>query len=93
MQIVIGRGESGGLLGHGLILRPNPDGVFRRIAYFMSYYPRVRYLLSKRHQAMMEGEKGFREKSAAEVMDGTSSSSLQTQSASEDDEEQTIVII
>ena len=42
---------------------------------------------------MMEGEKNFSEKSAAEVVDGTSSSSLQTESASEDDEEQTIAII
>jgi hypothetical protein len=41
---------------------------------------------------MMEGEKDFREKSAGEAIDGTSSSSLQTQSASEEDEEQTIVI-
>lgn len=81
------------LYGYGLVLRRNPDGVFRRIGYFESDYSSAWYLLSKRHQAMMEGEKSFSEKSAAEVVDGTSSSSLQTESASKDDEEQTIVII
>jgi hypothetical protein len=93
MQIVVER-ESEGLFGHGLLLQRNPDGVFRRIGCcFFSSYPEARYLLSKRHQAMMEGEKEFGEKSAAEVIERTSSSNLQTQSASEEDEEQTIVII
>ena len=91
MQIFVERKSQ--LYGYGLVLRRYPDGVFRRIGYFESDYSSAWYLLSKRHQAMMEGEKNFSEKSAAEVVDGTSSSSLQTESASEDDEEQTIAII
>ncbi len=92
MQIVVER-QSGRFYGHGLLLRRNADGIFRRIGHFSSHYPGAGYLISKRHQSMMDGEKDFRENSAAEVIDGTSSSILQTQSASEDDEEQTIVII
>jgi hypothetical protein len=92
MQIVVQR-ESGKFFGHGLLLRRNANGVFRRIGYVASYHPSARNLLSKRHRAMMEGEEDSKKKSAAEVIDETSASSLHIQPTSEDGEEQTIVII